>query len=265
MSGLSIMSIHRLAPFVAFSIIAVNFDGSCGFSASPHLESRGVPSSLDPIAILNPSRSGLHGNLRACSESESVVDRRSILVGSASAAVAVASAGPALAATSNEIPTWTLDGGVQMPVLALNTVGLSVQDTERAVALARQSGITHIDFHPGTERDGVARYLRKGRRSDLFLNTKVRKAPPGTSPQDAAERTRIQIEQDLQALGLASVDMLMLRDSPDSAVIQAQWAVLEDALAKGQTRSVGVINFCEFSLKSVLETAKVRPAVNYIM
>ena len=59
--------------------------------------------------------------------------------------------------------------------------------------------------------------------------------------------------------------MLMLRDSPNSKVIQAQWKVLEEVLAEGKTRSIGVINYCAFSLKSVLETAKITPAVNYIM
>ena len=40
---------------------------------------------------------------------------------------------------------------------------------------------------------------------------------------------------------------------------------MEEALAKGQTRAIGVINFCEFSLKSVLQTAKIKPAVNYYL
>lgn len=166
------------------------------------------------------------------------------------------------------IPEWTLQGGVQMPTLALNTVGLSVEDTTRAVELARKNGITHIDFHPGKERDGVAQYLQSNNyadRDNLFLNTKIRKAPPGTTPEEAAKRTRDQIQDDLKSLGLKSVDMLMLRDSPDCDVIQAQWAVLEDALKKGQTRSIGVINFCESALQCVLETSSTKPAVNYFM
>ena len=167
---------------------------------------------------------------------------------------------------SSSIPEWTLEGGVKMPTLALNTVGLSVEETERAVRFAKKEGMTHIDFHPGKERDGVAQYIAKdGGRDGLFLNTKIRKAPPGTSASDAAERTRIQIEEDLKALGVQYVDMLMLRDSPDCDVIQAQWAVLEDALASGKTRSIGVINFCQSALTCVLQTAKIKPALNYYM
>jgi len=164
------------------------------------------------------------------------------------------------------IPSWTLDGGVVMPLLALNTVGLSMEGTERAITLALRSKITHVDFHPGKERDGVAKYLADGGdRSKLFLNTKLRGARPGTTPTDAAERVRRQIDEDLAILNVKSVDMLMLRDSPDKEVIQSQWAALEDALQKGQTRSIGVINFCEFSLKSVLQTAKIKPALNYYL
>jgi hypothetical protein len=192
------------------------------------------------------------------------LDRRSAILGTMVGLSFLAPAN-ANAAVSNRIPEWTLEGGVAMPTLALNTVGLSAEETERAVRLAKMEGITHVDFHPGKERDGVARYIAKEGRSGLFLNTKIRKAPPGTSPLDAAERTRAQIDDDLKTLDVNGVDMLMLRDSPDCAVIQAQWAVLEDALATGKTRSIGVINFCESALTCVLETAKVKPALNYYM
>lgn len=165
------------------------------------------------------------------------------------------------------IPDWKLQGGVRMPTLALNTVGLSTEDTKRAVAYAYALGIFHIDFHPGKERDGVAKLLKENpdARFKLFLNTKIRKAPPGTSPQDAADQTRQQIQDDLNALGVPQVDMLMLRDSPDPKVIQAQWKVMEEALSMGLTRSVGVINFCQLALEAVLQTNKVTPSLNYYM
>ncbi|CAJ1932587.1 unnamed protein product [Cylindrotheca closterium] len=192
----------------------------------------------------------------------------SILAGNAPVANAAATT------NTNAIPTWTLDNNVQMPKLALNTVGLSMAETEQAVQLAVAEGITHIDFHPGKERDGVAQYLAKQQqqqqqggssRPKLFLNTKIRKAPPGTSAKDAAERTRNQIDEDMKALNVTSVDMLMLRDSPDCDVMQAQWAVLEEALVSGKTRSIGVINFCEKALTCILQTAKVKPALDYYM
>lgn len=59
--------------------------------------------------------------------------------------------------------------------------------------------------------------------------------------------------------------MLMLRDSPDCAVMQSQWREMEKALKEGKARSIGVINYCEGSLKCLLETAEVKPAINYYM
>ena len=139
-----------------------------------------------------------------------------------------------IAAITAKIPVWSLEGGVEMPTLALNTAGLTVDGTERAVRLALAAGITHVDFHPGTERDGVALAIRSGApRAGLFLTTKIDKARTGTTPAAAAAMARAQIDADLRALRVDSVDMLMLRDSPDPAVIQAQWAVLEEARKSG--------------------------------
>ena len=202
----------------------------------------------------------------------SLSTRRSVLtsVSSVATTVALSSLSSPKAHASSAIPTWPIEQGgssVQMPVLALNTVGLSTEDSARAVKLALYYGISHVDFHPGKERDGVALFLQNNpnRRDNLFLNTKIRKPPPGTTPEDAAKRCQDQIEEDLATLKLKSVDMLMLRDSPDVQVMQAQWAVLEDALEKGQTRSIGVINYCQFSLDSILKTARITPCVNYFM
>ena len=199
--------------------------------------------------------------------------RRSAIAIGASAFVPQLSL-PAANAVNNDgtssIPTWKLYNDVKFPMLALNTAGMSAKETYKAIEYARREGITHIDFHPGSERDGVAMYLskhnnNKGERDILFLNTKIRKPPIGISPNDAAIVAREQINEDLNILNVRNVDMLMLRDSPDPKVIQSQWTVLEDALAEGKTRSIGVINYCPSAIKSVLQTAKVVPAVNYIM
>lgn len=168
----------------------------------------------------------------------------------------------------NEFPTMTLSNGVEMPVLALNTAGMSREDSARACTLAvTKYGFTHIDFHPGMQRDGVADFLKQQKtvvsRDKLFLNTKIRKPPPGTSPADAAAMARSQIDEDLKALGVDRVDMLMLRDSPDCEVMREQWKVLEEAVSTGRARSIGVVNYCIGSLQCLLKTAKIKPALNY--
>lgn len=161
-------------------------------------------------------------------------------------------------------PTWTLANNVEMPVMAMNTVGMSAEDTARACEIAAANGFRHFDFHPGKETEGVARFLKTTKipRSELFLTTKIRKPPVGISPEDAAAAARAQIDENLAAIG-GYADMLMTRDSPDQAVMQAQWKVLEEALRDGKTRSVGVVNFCEDSIRCLAKVSKVRPAVDY--
>ena len=188
------------------------------------------------------------------------LDRRALLRGSG-AALAV----PLLPAHAASIPTWDLGGGVAMPTLALNTVGLTAEATERAVKLAVEAGISHVDFHPGIERDGVARALKSLPRDALFLTTKVRSPQNNLAltPTDAADLVKRQLDEDRKILGVEKVDMWMLRETPNCDVIQAQWRVLEDAQRAGVVGALGVVNYCEKQLDCLLKTAQIKPALDY--
>jgi len=202
------------------------------------------------------------------------VDRRSAVLG-ASIAYGVAgstllSPGATLAAagtvTDARIPGFKLANGETIPTMALNTAGLSADAAEAATRQAVSLGVKHIDFHPGIERDGVARVLKEKGRDALFLTTKIRKyKDEPADPAAAAARATSQIADDFAVLGVKNVDVLLLRDSPSCKVMQAQWSVLEEALASGKARSIGVINYCEKALSCLLETASVTPTVNYFM
>ena len=227
-------------------------------------------------------------------ETPAPLGRRSILTASAAfvsgtSACRTSSSWAAVASPiiASKIPTITLEDTVAMPQIALNTAGLSADVSERAFRMAISAGITHVDFHPGAERDGVAQVLRFGNvdRNSVFLTTKIKKARSGISPAAAAAAVREQIDNDLAALGVKSVDLLMLRDHPDCAVMLAQWEVLEESHALGKAKSLGVVNFCEGALRCLLEREKpnvakgkalsvdsststkayLDPAVNYIM
>ena len=89
-----------------------------------------------------------------------------------------------------------------MPTLALNTAGMTADASERAVREAHAAGVTHVDFHPGIERDGVAKALGAVSRADLFLTTKIRKPAVGTAPAAAGELVSKQVTEDLKVLGL---------------------------------------------------------------
>ena len=169
-------------------------------------------------------------------------------------------------APNSSAATWTLPGGVEYPLLAINTADLSVEAVDRAVRLAWSHGLRSVDFHLGDEREGLSRALAAIPRQDLFLTTKLDKPPANmTDPLAAAALARRTLDDELGALGVASVDMLLLKDSATCEVMQAQWAVLEEMLAAGRARALGTYNYCEFSLSCLLANATTPPAVNYLM
>lgn len=63
-------------------------------------------------------------------------------------------------------------------------------------------------------------------------------------------------------LGVKTVDLLVLVliGSASCAIMQAQWAVLRDLLAKGKTRALGTYilysSYCQFLLDCILATTK---------
>eukprot|EP00751_Fragilariopsis_kerguelensis_P017194 CAMPEP_0170845070 /NCGR_PEP_ID=MMETSP0734-20130129/7344_1 /TAXON_ID=186038 /ORGANISM="Fragilariopsis kerguelensis, Strain L26-C5" /LENGTH=337 /DNA_ID=CAMNT_0011213779 /DNA_START=146 /DNA_END=1160 /DNA_ORIENTATION=+ len=153
------------------------------------------------------------------------------------------------------------------PIIASNTASLSATQTTAMVLKSLSLGITNIDVHlGGSEREGVAAVLKVVPRSDLFLVTKIDKPPADMiDPQQAANLVRQTVATEWPLLGVDTVDVLLLKDSPSCPVMQAQWAVLEELLARGKTRALGTYNYCQFSLECLLATAKTPPALNYIM
>ena len=175
--------------------------------------------------------------------SDPFLSRRTAILGATATTMWKLGASAPAEATADVATSWTLPGGIKMPTLALNTAGLTTEGSELALTEAVAAGIMHVDFHPGIERDGVARALRLGvDRSKVFLTTKIAKPAVGTSPSDAAQLVFSQLDRDLDILGISQVDMLMLRDSPDCTVMQAQWAAMEQVLDSKRARSIGVIN-----------------------
>jgi len=58
--------------------------------------------------------------------------------------------------------------------------------------------------------------------------------------------------------------MLLSRPATTCGAIQEQWRALEDFYAAGSARAIGLRVFCPASLRCIMETAKVAPALNQI-
>lgn len=143
-------------------------------------------------------------------------------------------------------------------------LGYSEADAEliEATKTAIKLGYHHLD---GAEIYGNETALGQAikdsgvPRESLFVTTKF-----WSIKKDVIEGMDISLKK----LGLTYVDLYLLHHpwdaEGDKTVIQRAWAQMEQLLASGKARSIGVSNFYREHLDALLETAKVRPAINQI-
>ncbi len=125
-----------------------------------------------------------------------------------------------------------------------------------AVRVALEAGYRHVDTAQlyGNE-ESVGRALRDSgvARDDVFITTKF--SPSRRDP--AAE-----LEASLSRLGLDHVDLYLVH-WPQRDATRA-WPGMEEALARGHARSIGVSNYGVGDLEEVLALGGVRPTVNQV-
>ena len=164
---------------------------------------------------------------------------------------------------------------------------MSSVEAEVATGLALAAGIRHIDTsHSYRNQDGVGRALKTSgmqRSDEVFVTSKIGGCgTDGLSLDDCGADTRERIRETLRLLDVASHDLLLVDYPPGvtltadgatmntdclepahCAVIQQQWAAFEDAFEAGETRAIGVSNFCDRCLSGcLLKTARIVPQVS---
>jgi diketogulonate reductase-like aldo/keto reductase len=160
------------------------------------------------------------------------------------------------------VPSIALNDENTMPAIGLGVGELSDDETERAVSTALEIGYRLIDTAAvyGNEA-AVGRAIAASGipRAELFITTKVANADQGFNlTQDA-------VKVSLDKLGLDYVDLFLIHWP------QAQLGKYVDAFGgliqsrgDGNTRSIGVCNFNEEYLETVIDLTYVTPAVNQI-
>ncbi len=157
--------------------------------------------------------------------------------------------------------TTLLNNGVAMPWLGIGTwQSAAGRETEQSVAWALELGYRHVDTAAlyGNEAD-VGRALRASGvpRDQVFVTTKV------WNDDLRGRRVREAFDLSLKKLGLDRVDLYLVHWPVPGAYLEA-WKVLEDLLAEGRTRAIGVSNFLVPQLETLLAKARVVPAVNQV-
>ncbi|WP_284978219.1 aldo/keto reductase [Arthrobacter sp. fls2-241-R2A-200] len=157
----------------------------------------------------------------------------------------------------------TLNNGVVMPALGLGVFQSAPEETTAAVESALATGYRHIDTAAayGNERE-VGEGIRNSGldRSEIFIETKVWVSDFGY------DETLHAWEKAVGKLGVEQLDLLILHQpAPDRfQKTIAAYKALEQLLADGRVRAIGVSNFMPHHLQELLASTDIVPAVNQI-
>jgi len=103
------------------------------------------------------------------------------------------------------------------------------------------------------------------KREDLFILSKIPAGLGIGGCRGGAETALSRIHDDLQQLNTTYIDIVLLH-APcilgGKSAYQALWSGLETALEQGLVKSIGVSNYKQSDIEGLMETAKVKPALN---
>lgn len=166
-----------------------------------------------------------------------------------------------------------LANGVEIPKLGLGTWFIAKDDAAEAVRQAAGLGYRLFDTAQayGNE-EGVGEGVRNCGipREELFVGSKI---AAEHKSYDAAMKS---LEETLQKMGLDYLDLMIIHSpQPWSEVNQSEnryftenrevWRALEAAYRAGKVRAIGVSNFLQEDLESLMETAEIKPMVNQVL
>ncbi len=160
------------------------------------------------------------------------------------------------------VPSIALNDENTMPSLGLGVGELSDDETERAVSAALEMGYRLIDTASvyGNEA-AVGRAIAASGipRAELFVTTKLANADQGlTSTQNACKAS-------LERLGLDYLDLYLIHwPAPQLGKYVDSFGGLIQLRGDEYVRSIGVCNFTDEHLETVIDLTFVTPAVNQI-
>ncbi|WP_228989181.1 aldo/keto reductase [Streptomyces sp. DH8] len=162
----------------------------------------------------------------------------------------------------SQVPSITLNNGLDMPQLGFGVWQVPDDEAERAVATAIEAGYRSIDtaaIYENERGTGKAVAASGVARDELFVTTKLWNSEQG---HDSALRA---FDASLDRLGLDYVDLYLIHwPVPAKDAYTDTYKAFEKILADGRAKAIGVSNFHPEHLKRLLAETSVVPVVNQI-
>ena len=163
---------------------------------------------------------------------------------------------------ATKVPTITLNNGVEIPQLGFGNFQVAEDQAEAVVSAALEAGYRSIDtarIYDNERATGAAIAASGIPRDELFVTTKLWNSDQGFDSTLAA------FEGSRARLGLDVVDCYLIHwPTSDQAARHETWRALEQLLADGAVRSIGVSNFHVHHLEALLDAFDIVPAMNQV-
>jgi 2,5-diketo-D-gluconate reductase A len=161
-----------------------------------------------------------------------------------------------------DVPTITLNNGVEIPQLGFGVFQIEPENTRQATLTALEAGYRHIDTAEmyGNERE-VGEAIRDSgiARDEVFVTSKLNN---GFHAHDDALAA---FDLTLESLQLERVDLFLVHwPLPDVGDFVETWRAMEEIYRSGRSRAIGVSNFQAHHLRRLHEETDITPAVNQI-
>jgi diketogulonate reductase-like aldo/keto reductase len=161
-----------------------------------------------------------------------------------------------------QVPTLTLNDGVEIPQLGFGTWQIPAEDAQSVVEHAIATGYRHIDTAAAYKNEeGVGAALKASgvSRDELFVTTKLWNADQGY------DSTLKAFDASMEKLGLDVLDLYLIHwPTPARELYLDTWRAFEKLQADGRVRSIGVSNFQPAHLDALAAKSEVVPSVNQI-
>lgn len=153
----------------------------------------------------------------------------------------------------------TLNNGVKMPILGYGVYQTPLEETERCVLEAFETGYRSIDTAQAYyNEEGVGNALAKCGipREEIFITTKVWISNAGY------EKAKESIAESLRKLQTDYVDLLLIHQPFGD--YYGTYRAMEEAYKEGKARALGVSNFYPDRYLDLFRFAEIKPAVNQV-
>ncbi|MFE9015372.1 aldo/keto reductase [Streptomyces cyaneofuscatus] len=162
----------------------------------------------------------------------------------------------------SQVPSITLNNGLEMPQLGFGVWQVPDDEAAKAVAKAIESGYRSIDtaaIYKNEKGTGRAIAASGVARDELFVTTKLWNSEQG---YDSTLRA---FDASLDQLGLDYVDLYLIHwPVPAKDAYTDTYRAFEKIYADGRAKAIGVSNFHPEHLKRLLAETSVVPVLNQI-